>query len=69
MKEMLLIKQGNIYDAVHEEPYVADILVEEGKIKQIAPVLEGKIINEAKILDASGFNVYPGFVRHTVIWD
>lgn len=63
MKEMLLIKQGTIYDAVHEEPYVADILVEEGQIKQIAPVLEGKIINEAKILDASGLNVYPGFVE------
>lgn len=60
---MLLIKQGTIYDAVHEEPYVADILVEEGQIKQIAPVLEGKIINEAKILDASGLNVYPGFVE------
>lgn len=63
MKEMLLIKQGTIYDAVHEEPYVADILVEEGQIKQIAPVLEGKIINEAKILDASGLHVYPGFVE------
>lgn len=63
MKEMLLIKQGTIYDAVHEEPYVADILVEKGKIKQIAPVLEGKIINEAKILDASGLHVYPGFVE------
>lgn len=63
MNEMLLIKQGTIYDAIHEEPYVADILVEKGKIKQIAPVLEGKIINEAKILDASGLNVYPGFVE------
>lgn len=63
MKEMLLIKQGTIYDAVHEEPYVEDILVEKGQIKQIAPVLEGKIINEAKILDASGLNVYPGFVE------
>lgn len=63
MNEMLLIKQGTIYDAIHEEPYVADILIEKGKIKQIAPVLEGKIINEAKILEASGLNVYPGFVE------
>ena len=63
MKEMLLIKQGNVYDAIHEEPYVADILVENGKIIQIAPVLEGKIINEAQILDASDMNVYPGFVE------
>lgn len=63
MSEMLLIKQGTIYDAIHEEPFTADILVDEGKIKQIAPVLEGKIINEAEILDASGLNVYPGFVE------
>lgn len=63
MSKMLLIKQGTIYDAIHEEPFTADILVEEGKIKQIAPVLEGRIINEAEILDASGLNVYPGFVE------
>ena len=63
MEEILLIKQGTIYDAIHEEPYTADILVEKGKIKQIAPVLEGKIINEAKIMDAAGMNVYPGFVE------
>ena len=42
MKEMLLIKQGNVYDAIHEEPYVTDILVENGKILQIAPVLKEK---------------------------
>lgn len=63
MKEILVIKQGMIYDAVHEEPYIADILVEGGKIVKIAPVLEGRIINEAEVLDASGLSVYPGFVE------
>lgn len=63
MKKMLVIKQGTIHDAVQEEPYVADILVEDGKITKIAPVLEGKIINEAEVLDATGFQVYPGFVE------
>ena len=63
MEQMMLIKQGTIHDAVHEEPYQADILIAEGKIKKIAPVLEGKIINEAKIIDASGKHVYPGFVE------
>lgn len=63
MEQMLLIKQGTIHDAVHEEAYQADILITDGKIKKIAPVLEGKIINEAKIIDASGKHVYPGFVE------
>ena len=63
MEQMILIKLGTIHDAVHEEPYQADILIGDGKIKKIAPVLEGKIINEAKIIDASGKHVYPGFVE------
>lgn len=63
MKEILLIKQGMVHDAVHREPYVADILIEDGKITKIESVLEGKEINEAKVLDASGLQVYPGFVE------
>lgn len=63
MKEILLIKQGMVHDAVHREPYVADILIENGKIAKIEPVLEGKEINEAQVLDASGLQVYPGFVE------
>lgn len=62
MSKYLLLKQGTIHNAVEEEPFVADILVEEGKIKKIAPVLEGKVINEATVFDATGFDVYPGFV-------
>lgn len=62
MAEKLLMKQGEIYDAVHDAPYTADILVEHGKIVKIAPVIEGKTINEAEILDVSGWRVYPGFV-------
>lgn len=62
MAKYLLIKQGNIHNAVDREPFTADILVEDGKIKKIAPVLEGKIVNEAEIIDATGMEVYPGFV-------
>ena len=62
MERYLLIKQGTIHNAIEEEPFVADILAEDGKIKKIAPVLEGKIINEAKVIDATGLDVYPGFV-------
>lgn len=69
MSNYLLIKQGTIHNAIEEEPFVADILVENGKIKKIAPVLEGKIINDADVIDATGIDVYPGFVDAHVTWD
>lgn len=62
MSGYLLIKQGKIHNAIEEEPYVADILTEDGKIKKIAPVLEGKLVNEADVIDATGIDIYPGLV-------
>lgn len=62
MSEYLLLKQGDIYDGIKEEVYTADLLIEDGKIKKIAPVLEGNVINQAEVIDASGFRIYPGFV-------
>ena len=61
--KQLLIKQGIIHDAVHERPYEADILVEDGRIARIEPVLDGKAAEDAEVLDASGLQVYPGFVE------
>ena len=55
----MIIKNGNIYDAVNREPYVADILVEDGKIKAI----EKDIKAEGEVIDATGKNIYPGFVE------
>lgn len=63
MNQTIVIKQGTIHDAVHEEVYQADILIADGKIKKIAPVLEGKIINDAQVIDADGKHVYPGLVE------
>lgn len=63
MSQITVIKQGIIHDAIHEEAFQADILIADGKIKKIAPVLEGKIINDASVIDASGKHVYPGFVE------
>ena len=60
---MIVLKQGMIHDAIHEEPYTGDILIHEGKIKKIAPVLEGKAVNEAQVIDVAGKHVYPGFVE------
>lgn len=63
MKEKLVIQQGWIHDAVQRKPFVADILVEDGKITEIAPVLKSKGIKRAKTIDAAGLQVYPGFVE------
>lgn len=57
---MLLIKNGKVFDAVHEEAKVQDILVENGKIAEIG---ENLSCEGAQILDAEGLNVYPGFVE------
>lgn len=56
---MLLIKNATILDAVHPEPYQADILVEDGKIKQIAPDMQA---NGAEVFDATGLYAFPGFI-------
>ena len=58
---MICIKNGTIYDAIKPEGYVADILVENGKIKEIGSNLS--VGEDVEILDATGKNVYPGFVE------
>lgn len=63
MSKYLLLKQGMIHNAVTENPFRADILIENGKIKKIASVLEGNVINNAEVIDATGIDVYPGFVE------
>lgn len=62
MEHSLLIKQGNIHNAVDEEVFVGDIFVVDGKIQKIAPIIGGKEINDAEILDAAELQIYPGFV-------
>ena len=54
---MLCIKNGRIHDAVHREPYTADILIENGKLLQI-----GTDLHAEQTIDAAGLEIYPGFV-------
>ena len=54
-----VIKNGLVFDAIHEEPYTADILVKDGKIAAIGENLDAP---GAEVIDASGQHVYPGFV-------
>lgn len=55
----MIIKNGRIHDAVHREPFTADILIENGKIAAIGEGLEG----DGEVFDAAGLDVYPGFVE------
>ncbi|MDO5122954.1 MAG: amidohydrolase [Erysipelotrichaceae bacterium] len=55
---MTLIKNGRIHDMVNREPYIADILIENGKIKAIGMDLAP----DGDVFDASGLDVYPGFI-------
>ncbi len=63
MDMYLLIKQAEVYDAVQDDPYRADILVKDGKIERIEEIIEGRAVNEARIIDADGLRIYPGFVE------
>ncbi len=57
---MLLIKNATIFDAIHEEPFEADILVEDGKIARIGQDIAAK---GAEVYDAAGLYAFPGFVE------
>lgn len=55
---MLLLKNGTVHDMVSAEAYVADVLVEGGKITAIGKGL----ICEGQTVDCTGLDLYPGFV-------
>lgn len=57
----LLLTGGLVYDAVHRDPYHSDILCVDGKIAAIAPHINAP--TDAQVIDATGKNVYPGFVE------
>ena len=56
---MLLIKGGEIHDGIRQEGYIADILIEDGKISEIGMDIKAE---GAETVDAKGLLVYPGFV-------
>ncbi|MCK4764126.1 MAG: D-aminoacylase [Candidatus Aminicenantes bacterium] len=55
----IIIKNGTIVDGSGQKPYPADIGILKGKIKEIG-ALAGK--KAAKIIDATGLMVCPGFI-------
>ena len=55
---MIIIKNGLIHNAIEKEAKKADILIDNGKIIKI----EENINEEGTIIDATGLDVYPGFI-------
>jgi len=59
---MLLIKNGRVLDPARETDAPLDVLLDEEKIKEVAPA--GKIVTRqnAEVFDATGLIVAPGFI-------
>lgn len=55
----MILRNGLIYDAVHEQPYIGDIAIDKGKIIAIGKGLP----SQEKEIDISGMHIYPGFVE------
>lgn len=63
---MLAVRGGKIHDAVHKVPYIGEIRIENGKILKVLREEElsqcEPLASSAEILDASGLDIWPGFV-------
>ena len=57
---MICIKNGTLHTAVSKEAFIADILIDGGKIVKIG---KGLSADGAEVIDATGLQVYPGFVE------
>jgi imidazolonepropionase-like amidohydrolase len=55
---MMIIKNALIHDAIHEEPFYGDIVIEKGKIVSFG----GDAGKDGDVIDAEGLHAYPGFV-------
>lgn len=55
----MLIQNAQIYDAIHPQPYVGDVLIQGSRIQAIAPHLSAP---GEDVMDAQGLRIYPGFI-------
>ena len=58
--EKMIIRNAVIHDAVNEEPYLGDILIEDGKLVSVGGNADAD--GDCAVIDASGLRAYPGFV-------
>ena len=62
----VLIRGGRVHDAVHPDPQNIDLLLQDGKIAAMGADLDAP--EGCQVVDASGLDVFPGFVdAHTHI--
>lgn len=54
----MIIKNALIHDAIHEEPFYGNIVIENGKIVSVG----GDAGKDGDVIDAEGLHAYPGFV-------
>src|SRR5712691_1929396 len=59
---MLLIKNGRVLDPARETDAPLDVLVDEEKIKEVAPTGKISAPQGAEVFDAAGLIVAPGFI-------
>jgi dihydroorotase len=59
MAERLLIRNGRVLDPANAVDTVADVLIEDGRVAQVGPSLS---TDGARVIDATGLVVAPGFV-------
>ena len=59
---MICIKNGWVHDAVHEEPYIADVLADKGKITAIGKNLIKTFIQALSRRIATSAWTAPGLV-------
>jgi N-acyl-D-aspartate/D-glutamate deacylase len=70
MRYDLLVKNGRIYDGSGTDSYAGNVAVKDGRI-----VAVGEIAGDARVIDADGRAVTPGFVdvhpttMRKVFWD
>ncbi len=57
---MLLIKNGMIYTMGKAGVLQGDILIDNGKIKAVGKDLA---VDAKQVIDASGYNIYPGLIE------
>lgn len=75
MAERLLVRGGTVLDGDGGEPFVADVLVADGRIAEVGAAIGRADTAGARELDAGGAYVAPGFIdTHThldpsLFWD
>ena len=59
MRRALLVRHGTVHDGLGTPGRIADVLVEDGRIVDVAPGIENP---DAEVIDAAGLLVAPGFI-------